>query len=211
MLQKGLIRPSTSAFSSPVLLVKKKDGSFRFCVDYRYLNTLTLKSRFPIPIFDQLVDELSGASWFSTLDLISGYHQVRMKQGEEHKTAFQTHHGHFEFLVMPFGLSGAPGTFQNAMNTSLAPLLRKCVIVFFDDILVYSHTLDDHVAHLTAVLTILRQDHWHVKPSKCSFAKRQISYLGHIISELGVSTDMSKVEAVLQWPSPTNLKELRSF
>jgi hypothetical protein len=211
MLQKGLIRPSTSAFSSPVLLVKKKDGSFRFCVDYRYLNTLTLKSRFPIPIFDQLVDELSGASWFSTLDLISGYHQVRMKQGEEHKTAFQTHHGHFEFLVMPFGLSGSPGTFQNAMNTSLAPLLRKCVIVFFDDILVYSHTLDDHVAHLTAVLTILRQDHWHVKPSKCSFAKRQISYLGHIISELGVSTDMSKVEAVLQWPSPTNLKELRSF
>jgi hypothetical protein len=152
-------------------------------VDYRYLNTLTLKSRFPIPIFDQLVDELSGASWFSTLDLISGYHQVRMKQGEEHKTAFQTHHGHFEFLAMPFVLSGAPGTFQNAMNTSLAPLL------FFDDILVYSHTLDDHVAHLTAVLTILRQDHWHVKPSKCSFAKRQISYLGHIISELGVSTE----------------------
>jgi hypothetical protein len=152
MLKKGIIQPSSSSFSSPVLLVRKKDGSFRFCVDYRYLNALTVKTRFPIPIFEHLIDELAGASWFSTLDLLSGYHQVRLKAGEEYKTAFQTHHGQFEFLVMAFGLSGAPATFQGAMNTTLRPLLRKCVIVFFDDILVFSSTFEEHLTHLEQVL-----------------------------------------------------------
>lgn len=151
MLQQGVIRPNSSSFSSPVLLVRKKDGSYRFCVDYRYLNALTLKSKFPIPIFDQLIVELAGASWFSTLDLIVGYHQVRLQPREEFKTSFQTHTSHFEFVVMPFGLSGAPGTFQGAMNTTLAPLLRKCVLVFFDDILVYSKSYVDHLQHLQEV------------------------------------------------------------
>jgi hypothetical protein len=150
-LQQGVIRPNSSSFSSPVLLVRKKDGSYRFCVDYRYLNALTLKSKFPIPIFDQLIVELAGASWFSTLDLIVGYHQVRLQPREEFKTSFQTHTSHFEFVVMPFGLSGAPGTFQGAMNTTLAPLLRKCVLVFFDDILVYNKSYVDHLQHLQEV------------------------------------------------------------
>jgi hypothetical protein len=211
MMQQGLIRPSSSSFSSPVLLVRKKDGTYRFCVDYRYLNALTVKSKFPIPVFDQLIDELAGASWFSTLDLISGYHQVRLRQGEELKTAFQTHSGHFEFVVMPFGLSGAPGTFQGAMNTTLSSLLRKCVLVFFDDILVYSRTLPEHISHLEAVFLLLQKDQWHVKLSKCHFAQRSISYLGHIISEEGVATDSAKVEAIQSWPSPVNVKELRSF
>jgi hypothetical protein len=157
MLKKGIIQPSSSSFSSPVLLVRKKDGSFRFCVDYRYLNALTVKTRFPIPIFEHLIDELAGASWFSTLDLLSGYHQVRLKAGEEYKTAFQTHHGQFEFLVMAFGLSGAPATFQGAMNTTLRPLLRKCVIVFFDDILVFSSTFEEHLTHLEQVFALLKK------------------------------------------------------
>jgi hypothetical protein len=140
-------------------------------VDYRYLNALTIKWKFPIPVFDQIMDELAGASWFSTLDLLSGYHQVRLKPGEEFKTAFQTHQGQYKFLVMAFGLCEAPSTFQDAMNTTLAPLLRKCVIVFFNDILIYSTTLEDHLVHLQQLLSLLQQDTWFVKLSKCKFAQ----------------------------------------
>jgi hypothetical protein len=147
----------------------------------------------------------------STLDLSAGYHQIRLKVGEEFKTAFQTHRGHFEFKVMAFGLCGAPGIFQGDMNNTLAPLLRKCVLVFFDDILVYNNSYEEHVEHLRAVLQLLAQDHWQVKLSKCSLTQRKIQYLGHIISQGCVATDPSKVKAVSQWPTPTNVKELRSF
>lgn len=211
MLQSGIIQHSTSPFSSPVLLVRKKDNSWRFCVDFRHVNAMTSKRKYPVPIIDEFLDELQGASWFSSLDLHAGFHQILLKEGEEFKTAFQTHSGHYEFRVMAFGLTGAPATFQSAMNNTLRPVLRKFALVFFDDILVYSSSLDDHAAHLDAVLGLLRQDQWKVKMFKCTFAARSISYLGHVISSEGVQTDPQKVSAVVTWPTPKNTKELCSF
>jgi hypothetical protein len=211
MLSKGIIQPSTSLFSSPVLLVKKKDGTYRFCVDFHHLNALTLKSKYPVPVFDQLMDELAGASWFTNLDLRSRFHQIRLKAGEGFKTAFQTHSGHYEFRVVAFGLTGAPGTFQGAMNVTLAPGLRKSVLVFFDDILIYSKTYAENLVHIELVLQWLQQDQWFVKLSKCKFAQRSVSYLGHIISKEGIATDPAKIQAVTSWPLPTSVKELRGF
>jgi hypothetical protein len=158
-------------------LVKKKDGTYRFCVDFRHLNALTLKSEYPVPVFDQLMDELGKASWFSNLDLRSGFHQILLELGEEFKTAFQTHFVQFEFRVLASGLTGAPGTFQGAMNATLAPGLRQFVIVFFDDILVYSATYEQHIEHLRLVFQWLQRDKWKLKKSKCTFAQRSVAYL----------------------------------
>ena len=196
MLSQGLIQHSASAFSSPVLLVKKQDASWRFCVDYRALNSATVKDKFPIPVVEELLDELRGARFFTKLDLCSGYHQVCVHPADVAKTAFRTHHGHFEFLVMPFGLSNAPATFQALMNFVLQPFLRRCVLVFFDDILIYSSSWTKRLQHIHAVLDVLRVHHLHVKRSKCAFAASSVQYLGHVISADGVAMDSAKVEAV---------------
>jgi hypothetical protein len=211
LLKAKVIRPSTSPFASPIILVKKKDHSGRLCVDYRKLNALTVKNKFPIPIIEDLLDELHGAKLFTKLDLRSGYHQIRMHVDDISKTAFRTYSGHYEYLVMPFGLSNAPGTFQSLMNQIFAPYLRKFILVFFDDILIYSPTLSAHASHVATALKVLQDNKLSVKLSKCSFASSQVEYLGHVISGAGVSTDPSKIAAIKDWITPTNVTQLRGF
>ena len=182
MLEAGLIQPSHNPFSSPILLVKKKDGTWCCCVDCRALNTVTIKDYFPMLTIDELLDDLGQASWFSKLDLSQGFHQIRMAEADVHKMAFRTHQGHYKFRVMPFGLCNAPSTFQAAMNDALHPFPRKYVMVFFDDILVYSFDFDSHVTHLESILSTLSEHNSRLRQSKCLFTQNQLNYLGHIIS-----------------------------
>ncbi|KAM0060059.1 putative nucleotidyltransferase, Ribonuclease H [Helianthus debilis subsp. tardiflorus] len=211
LLEKGFIRPSTSPWGAPVLFVKKKDGSFRMCIDYRELNKLTVKNRYPLPRIDDLFDQLQGATCFSKIDLRSGYHQLRVLEEDVPKTAFRTRYGHYEFVVMPFGLTNAPAVFMDLMNRVCKPYLDRFVIVFIDDILIYSKSRADHERHLRLILELLRSERLYAKFSKCEFWIKEVQFLGHVVSEKGIHVDPSKIEAVKNWTAPKSPSEIRSF
>ncbi|KAA3484115.1 DNA/RNA polymerases superfamily protein [Gossypium australe] len=211
LLDRGFIRPSVSPWGAPVLFVKKEDGTMRMCIDYRQLNKLTIKNKYPLPRIDDLFDQLKGAAVFSKIDLRSGYHQLKVKEADIHKTAFRTRYGHYEFLVMPFGLTNAPAAFMDMMNRVFQQYLDQFVVVFIDDILVYSRTEEEHDKHLRVVLQILREKQLYAKFSKCEFWLREVTFLGHVVSAEGIRVDPRKIEAVLDWKPPRSVAEIRSF
>ncbi|GJR16579.1 putative reverse transcriptase domain-containing protein [Tanacetum coccineum] len=208
---KGFIRPSSSPWGAPVLFVKKKDGSFRMCIDYRELNKLTVKNRYPLPRIDDLFDQLQGSSIYSKIDLRSGYHQLRVREQDIPKTAFQTRYGHYEFQVMPFGLTNAPAVFMDLMNRVCKPYLDKFVIVFIDDILIYSKDEKEHEEHLKAILELLKKEKLYAKFSKCEFWIPKVQFLGHVIDSRGIHVDPAKIESIKDWASPKTPTEIRQF
>ncbi|GJX52872.1 putative reverse transcriptase domain-containing protein [Tanacetum coccineum] len=211
LADRGFIRPSTSPWGAPVLFVKKKDGSFRMCIDYRELNKLTIKNRYPLPRIDDLFDQLQGSSVYSKIDLRSGYHQLRVRDKDIPKTAFRTRYGHYEFQVMPFGLTNAPAVFMDLMNRVCKPYLDKFVIVFIDDILIYSRNEEEHANHLRMILELLKKEKLYAKFSKCDFWIRIVQFLGHLIDSQGLHVDPAKIEAVKNWASPTTPTEVCQF
>jgi RNase H-like domain found in reverse transcriptase/Reverse transcriptase (RNA-dependent DNA polymerase)/Integrase zinc binding domain/Chromo (CHRromatin Organisation MOdifier) domain/Integrase core domain len=198
-LDKGFIRPSKSPAASPVLFVPKKDGSLRLCVDYRGLNSVTVKNRYPLPLVGEIMDRVNGAQWFSKIDLKDAYHRIRIQPGDEWKTAFRTRYGHFEYLVMPFGLTNAPATFQAFINHALRRLVDDFCIVYLDDILIFSKTEDEHTQHLKQVCERLRTAELYAKPTKCRLYQREMEFLGFIISPKGVAMDPNRVKIISEW------------
>ncbi|KAJ9552858.1 hypothetical protein OSB04_016903 [Centaurea solstitialis] len=211
LLDKGFIRPSTSPWGAPVLFVKKKDGTMRMCIDYRELNKVTVKNKYPLPRIDDLFDQLQGAKFFSKIDLRSGYHQLKVRKEDIPKTAFRTRYGHYEFLVMSFGLTNAPAAFMDLMNRVCKPYLDKFVIVFIDDILIYSKTAEEHGDHLRKVLEMLKRERLYAKFSKCEFWLKEVQFLGHVVTQEGIKVDPAKIEAIKDWESPKSPSEVRSF
>ncbi|GJY38677.1 putative reverse transcriptase domain-containing protein, partial [Tanacetum coccineum] len=208
---KGFIIPSSSPWGAPILFVKKKDGSFLMCINYRELNKLTVKNRYPLPRINDLFDQLQGSSVYSKIDLRSGYHQLRVCDEDIPKTTFRTRYGHYEFQVMPFGLSNAPTVFMDLMNRVCRPYLDKFVIVFIDDILIYSKTKEEHDAHLRLILELLKKEELYAKFSKCDFWLSKVQFLGHVIDSEGIHVDPAKIESIKDWESPKTPTEIRQF
>ena len=211
MLQDGVIRPSTSPWSSPIVMVRKKDGAWRFCIDFRKLNDVTHKDAYPLPRIDETLESLSGSTLFTTLDLASGYWQVELEEADKEKTAFSTAEGHFEFNVMPFGLTNAPSSFQRLMSCVLAGLTDEQCLIYIDDILVYSANFSEHLVRLRNVLQRIKNAGLRLNVSKCRFAQAKVQYLGHVVSAQGVEPDPAKIQAVATYPVPRNVKELRVY
>ena len=211
MLDHGVIEPSDSPWASPVVLVRKKDGSLRYCIDYRKLNNITRKDSYPLPRIDESLDSLAEMQFFSTLDLASGYWQIGLDEDAKLKSAFCTQNGLYQFKVMPFGLTNAPATFQRLMERVLTGLQWQTCLVYIDDIIIFSKTFDQHIDHLAEVFRRLKSAGLKLKPKKCSIFKTEVTYLGHIVSREGISTDPEKTKAVEKWSTPETASEVRSF
>jgi hypothetical protein len=211
LIEEGWIRPSLSPYGAPVLFAKKKDGSLRLCVDYRALNKITVKNKYSLPLISEVFDRLHGAKYFTSIDLQSGYHQVRIAEEDIPKTAFNTRYGHFEWVVLCFGLTNAPATFQALMNDIFRDLLDDFVVVYLDDILIYSRTADEHVTHVRTVLERLRANSLHANLSKCQFGRTDLEYLGFNISQRGISPSLKKTDPIQNWPVPKTQSEVRQF
>ena len=210
-LEARLIRESSSPWSAPVVLVRKKDGGYRFCVDWRQLNAVTKKDSMPLPRIDDTLHRLHGSKYFSTIDFTSGYHQVEMEEESIEKTAFATQTGLYEFTVMGMGLTNSPATFTRLITQMLRPLQWKNCLSYLDDLIIYSPSFTDHLTHLKSVFDIIRKSGLKVKPSKCTLAQPEVEFLGHIVSAAGISPNPKKLSAVKNWSFPSNVKELQSF
>ena len=210
-LEKGWIRPSKSPAGAPILFVPKKDGSMRMCIDYRGLNKITVKNRFPLPLISELLDRLSHAKIFSKLDLRDAYHRLRIKEGDEWKTAFRTRYGHYEYRVMPFGLTNAPATFQSYIHQALGGLLDTICVVYLDDILIFSHFEEEHIEHVSMILERLRTWKLYAKRSKCTFHTTTTDFLGFVVSPYGVHMDPARVQSILEWPEPESYRDVQVF
>ncbi|KAJ9527747.1 hypothetical protein QJQ45_000423 [Haematococcus lacustris] len=211
LLAKGMIEPSSSPFAAPILFVKKKSGELRMCLDYRQLNKITIRDQYPLPRIDDLFDKLSGCTVFSSLDLQAGYNQIRITPEDVPKTAFRTPDGHYQFKVLSFGLCNAPATFQRVMNDAFAPVLNQCALVYLDDILVMSKSVDEHLKHLRKVFDLLRLNKLYAKQSKCEFMRSTLKFLGHVIFAGAIAVDPEKIKSISAWPVPQSLQQLQSF
>jgi reverse transcriptase-like protein len=210
-LANGRIVESSSPAGAPILFVPKKDGTLRLCVDYRGLNKVTIKNRYPLPLVSDLMDRLLGARWFTKLDLRDAYHRIRIRKSDQWKTAFKTRYGQFEYTVMPFGLTNAPSTFQAYINRALVGFVDVCCIVYLDDILIFSRTREEHTSHILQVLDRLEQSHLFAKQSKCTFYQDRVEFLGFIIDRDGISMDPKRVEAIQGWPPPESIHDIQVF